>query len=1065
MLGAAVVKTACKIWLQDQAIAADAAVGVVEIIQAKVSGTREQRRVRRLFEDLEERVADNVLTGMDVEFAAVPEHERTAAVLAVADTFDRARLTNRDLFAANLAAPRLLRMMQRFTGRHTRDLSAGATSLYDRVLADCCAYIVEVADVLPGFQVGVFGELLARQHELLRHVDERFDRLPMQLGGAGAETFEPTYLRLVAKQLDKVELFGVSVSDRLGSYPLSVAYVSLSISAATRQFAEQPERRVMSIEDGLGGTKRAFIRGEAGSGKTTLLQWLAVRCARRELSGAMRDWAGSVPLFIRLRRYSGTELPAPEEFLREVGRNIAETMPLGWVNHLLATGRAVVLVDGVDELPESQRRRAREWLRELIATYPDARYVVTSRPAAAAESWLANDGFDALEIQPMTLADIDAFVEHWHAAMADGVTDAKEIERLDASRQELPKTIRTHRHLRMLAINPLMTALLCALHLDRRMRLPNDRMELYTVALDMLLERRDNEREIATGLTISRADKMLILEDLAYWLVRNGWSNASRGRVLERLATKLLGLHRVQGEPDGVLDHLLTRSGLLRMPVEGQIDFVHKTFQEFLAARAAVAADDIGVLVNHAEDDQWREVILMAAAHTRAAQTDELLRAILDRASRLPEHEYVLQVLAIACGQQAPEVASELTERLADLAVGLLPPREIDQAKALAKAGDLVLEQLSTWEDFRRTEAVATIHMAGLIGGDQALSIIEKCARNSGKLVQEQLEEAWPKFDPEEFAVRVLRKFPFATLALAVREPNLIAGVKLLDVKALYCDFARGGGDLSFIADMPQLTYLGVWDPVLGNVAPVADHPNLETFLLLAGDGRVDISGVGRSATIKSLTVRGDAILMDTLCEVRNVVDIVVAGCGHPDQVLPYLAEDLLLEEFGLWHARDITDLAELVEAPQMAHLTGLQLRRATSLEWIAGIEQWESTMRSLNLSAPRLTDLERVGALTSLRFLYLAGTPVTSLSFVSNISELLRLEIGGDDVVLPDLSPVAELSDIQNIRIYGNDRFDISGLAGMVSPLEVEVAGEPDRVVGLEKLPDNVVVRFGLDS
>ncbi len=62
-----------------------------------------------------------------------------AAVLAVADTFDTARLTNRDLFAADLAAPRLLRTMARFTGRYTRDLSAGATSLYDRVLADCCA--------------------------------------------------------------------------------------------------------------------------------------------------------------------------------------------------------------------------------------------------------------------------------------------------------------------------------------------------------------------------------------------------------------------------------------------------------------------------------------------------------------------------------------------------------------------------------------------------------------------------------------------------------------------------------------------------------------------------------------------------------------------------------------------------------------------------------------------------------------------------------------------------------------------------------------------------------------
>jgi hypothetical protein len=102
MLGAAVVKTACKLWLKDNAIAADAVVGVAEIVQAQVADVRERRRVRRLFEDLEERVADNVLNSLDVEFRGVEENERAAATLAVADTLDTAKLTNQDFFAADL---------------------------------------------------------------------------------------------------------------------------------------------------------------------------------------------------------------------------------------------------------------------------------------------------------------------------------------------------------------------------------------------------------------------------------------------------------------------------------------------------------------------------------------------------------------------------------------------------------------------------------------------------------------------------------------------------------------------------------------------------------------------------------------------------------------------------------------------------------------------------------------------------------------------------------------------------------------------------------------------------
>jgi hypothetical protein len=45
--------------------------------------------------------------------------------------------------------------------------------------------------------------------------------------------------------------------------------------------------------------------------------------------------------------------------------------------------------------------------------------------------------------------------------------------------------------------------------------------------------------------------------------------------------------------------------------VKGAIDFTHRTFQEFLAAKAVVDADDIPLLVQHTHDDQWREVVLL----------------------------------------------------------------------------------------------------------------------------------------------------------------------------------------------------------------------------------------------------------------------------------------------------------------------------------------------------------------------------------------------------------------------------------------------------------------------
>jgi len=111
----------------------------------------------------------------------------------------------------------------------------------------------------------------------------------------------------------------------------------------------------------------------------------------------------------------------------------------------------------------------------------------------------------------------------------------------------------------------------------------------------MLLERRDRERGVELALApLTRTDKSLILQDVAFWLIRNGWSDAPTDRVAAQVARSLLNMHRVSSEPAEVFHDLMERSGLLREPAAGRVDFVHRTFQEYLAAKAAVDSDEIG---------------------------------------------------------------------------------------------------------------------------------------------------------------------------------------------------------------------------------------------------------------------------------------------------------------------------------------------------------------------------------------------------------------------------------------------------------------------------------------
>jgi predicted NACHT family NTPase len=118
-------------------------------------------------------------------------------------------------------------------------------------------------------------------------------------------------------------------------------------------------------------------------------------------------------------------LPRPEAFLDFAASTIAGTMPEKWVHNVLRSGRAIVLIDGVDEVSASQREEVHTWLRDLVETYKDARFIVTSRPHAIEEGWMNHEAFSDAMLQEMELTDIFLFIDHWHEAVGQNCLQTK----------------------------------------------------------------------------------------------------------------------------------------------------------------------------------------------------------------------------------------------------------------------------------------------------------------------------------------------------------------------------------------------------------------------------------------------------------------------------------------------------------------------------------------------------------------------------------------------------------------------------------------------------------------
>ncbi|PWK66288.1 NACHT domain-containing protein [Streptomyces sp. CG 926] len=958
------------------------------------------------------RLTEALAARLGPECAALPEHERLAALDAVGDAFaalgplDAEALFATDLDPAALAAT---------VPPPPAGLSPSAEALYGRLVRLCCAHAVEYVTTLPAFGARTGVELVRRTGELARAVD--------RLGATGdgtAYAFEARYAQYIEHTHGRLQLFGLTLSRSRQEWPLDVAYISLAVSGEQPLLPGEPElhRTQVRAEQALARADRVLLRGPAGSGKSTLVQWLALNAARQSAG----PWNTCVPFVLRLRSFTASgDLPLPEDFPRAGG--VPLSAPSGWVEDLMLSGRALVLVDGVDEVPQRLRTRTETWLRSLVAAYPKARYVVTTRPSAVPEDWLAGLGFATHTMLPMDQRDIRAFVKHWHAAARAG---GQEVDAYEAS---LLEAVSSRRDLARLATNPLMCALLCALNQDRRMQLPRARKELYDAALDMLLVRRDTEREICgvEGVHLTREEQIALLQRLAYWLIRNGQLEAGRGEAVEMVAEWLDAMPQVraQGGAEQVFTHLLIRSGLLLEPTPGSVVFVHRTFQDYLGAKAAVESRDFGVLVKNAQDDSWDDVVRMAVGHARPDERVRLLRGLLRRADKVKSVHDRLVLLAAACLEHAPEldpaVRAEVQARTADL----LPPSRFPQAEELARAGELVLDLLPGPADLTEREAAVTVRTAALVGGPQALGLIARFRTDTRPQVAIELADNWRRFPTSAYVESVLAHADLTTVYVSVYTSEELAHLSLL-VHARHISLRDGHWLPDVVVARPDLEALTVHrDDRLTDLSPLTALHDLRYLGLYECPGICDLTPLSE-LPLRSLSLSR-----------------IASGVS-----LAPLATLSSLTGFTLDYNAGIAALSDL---PLPSTLRSLALFKGALRVGLDGIERW-SELGSLVISGERqarqLADQQSVPAL---RLLQLNGMVVVASMLVRHQEltdlTLLKCTLGSG------LEPLLTLPQLTRFVVsFCGGPVDLSPLAAK-DDLVVEVYG-PNNLLGTELFP-----------
>lgn len=1003
-LGIAAAKFTLRLWTHGTAV--DALGGdIIGALGDKVQGQLVQREVRRQVERMADQIADRLAPFLSVEVAGIEANELEAAAAAAQRSLEAAgALDLRTILRLDLDSAQLSKFIRHGDAAILRGaaLSEAGIGVYDTLVSECANYITSIAGQLPGFTTHEAQEVLGRHSRLAEMAQEILDGMPASTvpheWGIGSEDqrFENKYRNSVREYAGQLQLFGASADEVRRPYPLSIAYISMAVEERVSSSVYQGSRDIpevrgvvpskqkmtggtgakpvrpdpdssdlLRVETLLADADRLLLTGGAGSGKTTLIQWIALSSVSGMTStAAPRDWQDRVPFIIPLRRFVGAGFPTPGKFVEQVAPNLAEAMPAGWAHRVLASGRATVLIDGLDEIPKGDRETARSWALGLIREFPANKYLVTSRTTAVTKEWRDEESFRQAELLPMEFGDIRAFITHWHEAARYVADPDRQADIVNAGRSLLG-IVRDRPPIRALSTSPLLCALICALHLQNASSLPNNRMDVYRTALEMLIHKRDGDRRVQPStVEIDFTERQIILRYFAAWLHENGAADATRDEfdaVVERAIGRL---HRVKSDPHDVSNFMLERSGVLREPIAGRVDFVHRTFLEYLAAAAFVDENSINKLVLQAHEDHWREVVVLAAGHANSEQREQLLRGLLYRGeeSRHQQHRFFL--LAIACMETSPQLPQELRDELHEALRVVLPPRNMTEAAAVASAGELAAPLLARYSTDGASAAAASVRALSLIGGESALSSLEHYKGDRRVTVARQLIRAWSAFDADEYARRILAHSPLERGHITVGDPDQIALLPILAFATeVYASFPRRFKTVVDVPHLPALVY-GVDISGLEDISSLDDlpfHAGMES-ISVRNSSLESLGGIERFESLRYLSTSGSVNLRDVsaLGESARISYLDISGASIADLHLGGGASDIV----RLYASTEL----ERVSGP--LNVRDLGISYAPSLRHIEGISYSES-LRKLHLY---FGALERVELPPAIERVYLSS-------------------------------------------------------------------------------------------
>ncbi len=467
-----------------------------------------------------------------------------------------------------------------------------------------------------------------------------------------------------------------------------------------RTFMQRDRLDIATLWDLLSPERpAAVLQGSPGMGKSTLLARIALSLASQQLGEPdtrLMLTPPLLPLLVLIKEYAdylehppvavaGTEQAHQRSLQAFLAYDIERKLQqkgvaaacdiAQQVEQWLKTCQCLVMFDGLDEVSDKALlREIQQAIHDFIEQqrHPDVqaqtynRFLITSRVAEYDAPAL--EGYRYFLVAELSLEQIKAFLPCWYRASIT-VSAAEVAARTEKLTADLINASEKNAAVRKLAENPLLLTLM-AVMLHNGTQLPERRVELYQAVTKTLLE----SRNAVKGLPELYEDEAIQrLGPLAFTMQERGNSLARRSEVeaaIKQAIASPLGSgayseQQVAAEVAAYVESIGRRGGLFVLRTGDYYGFMHRSFQEYFAARHMLREIEgdrqpkIKAFVRLVREhpNTWREPFILAVASKSAGDSGPLASMMI-RALLSPKQAPALRdiLLAATCVIEAKYV-------------------------------------------------------------------------------------------------------------------------------------------------------------------------------------------------------------------------------------------------------------------------------------------------------------------------------------------------------------------------------------------------------------------------